>query len=502
MDNIKIGFFVLWMCLFFCCGSAYAAKRVALVIGNGGYSSSPLRNPVNDAKAVGDALKNLGFSVIRQSDADRRTMVNALRRFGRESAGADVALFFYAGHGMQVDGANYLIPVKADIRQEQDVEFEAVDANRFLAALEDAKAGLNIVVLDACRDNPFSTFRSASRGLAVVRGISESIVVYATAPGDVAADGGGSHSPFTMALLKEIGKPVVEVKTLFDTVGYTVSQSTGGRQRPWISSSFYRQCFLRGQGGQGAAPNTQVAMARVPGQKPEPGPGLPSVKSWRDPTTGMEFVWVPGGCYQMGANSGVSDEKPVHEVCVDGFWLGKYEVTQAEWQRVMGSNPSRFKGDRNPVEQVSWNDAQEFIKRLNAKGNGTFRLPTEAEWEYAARSGGKDEKYAGGNDVDRVAWYNGNSGNKTHPVGTKAPNGLGLYDMSGNVWEWCQDVYNENAYSQHARQNPIYSGGGVRRVDRGGGWGGYAWNVRAADRRGNSQGDRLDFLGFRLLRTN
>ena len=137
----------------------------------------------------------------------------------------------------------------------------------------------------------------------------------------------------------------------------------------------------------------------------------------------MEFVWVPGGCYRMGSNSGEDDEQPVHEVCVDGFWLGKYEVTQAEWQRVMGNNPSHFKGDRNPVEIVSWDDAQEFIKRLNAKGNGTFRLPTEAEWEYAARSGGKDEKYAGGNDVDRVAWYKSNSGGKTHPVGTKAPNG-------------------------------------------------------------------------------
>ncbi len=221
-----------------------------------------------------------------------------------------------------------------------------------------------------------------------------------------------------------------------------------------------------------------------------------------DPTTGMQFVWVPDGCFQMGSNSGDSNEKPVHEVCVDGFWMGKYEVTQAEWQRVMGSNPSHFKGDRNPVECVSWNNAQEFIKRLNAKGNGTFRLPTEAEWEYAARSGGKDEKYAGGNDVDRVAWYRSNSGKETHPVGTKAPNGLGLYDMSGNVWEWCQDWYNDKAYSQHARLNPIYSGGGDDRVLRGGSWLNSAGRVRAANRGGFFPGRRDNFLGFRLLRTN
>lgn len=221
---------------------------------------------------------------------------------------------------------------------------------------------------------------------------------------------------------------------------------------------------------------------------------------WFEPVTGMEFVFVPGGCFQMGSNFGESNEKPVHEVCVDGFWMGKYEVTQAEWQRVMGSNPSRFKGDRNPVEQVSWNDAQEFIKRLNAKGNGTFRLPTEAEWEYAARSGGKDEKYAGGNDVDRVAWNISNSGGRTHPVGTKAPNGLDLYDMSGNVWEWCQDWYNKNAYSQHFRQNPIYSGGGADRVGRGGSWLNGAGFVRAASRFGDYPGVRNYSLGFRLIR--
>ena len=114
----------------------------------------------------------------------------------------------------------------------------------------------------------------------------------------------------------------------------------------------------------------------------------------------------------MGSNDSDADddEQPVHEVCVDGFWMGKYEVTQSEWKRVMGSNPSHFKGNLKPVEQVFWNDAQQFIKRLNAKGNGTFRLPTEAEWEYAARSGGRNEKYSGGNDIDRVAWHGSNSG--------------------------------------------------------------------------------------------
>jgi len=239
-------------------------------------------------------------------------------------------------------------------------------------------------------------------------------------------------------------------------------------------------------------------------QAPAPSP-RPSVSSkgdtWRDSVTGMEFVWVPGGCYQMGSNFAPLDERPVHEVCVDGFWMARNEVTQAEWQRVMGNNPSKFKGDRNPVEQVSWNDAQEFIGKLNAGGSGRFHLPTEAEWEYAARSGGRNEKYAGGDDVDRVAWYWGNSGSKTHSVGTKAPNGLGLYDMSGNVWEWCQDLYDESAYSKHSRNNPVVSSGGPGRVIRSGGWEIGPNDVRAAMRYRAGPSYRLSYLGFRLVRT-
>jgi formylglycine-generating enzyme len=138
--------------------------------------------------------------------------------------------------------------------------------------------------------------------------------------------------------------------------------------------------------------------------------------------------------------------------------FGKYEVTQAQWEAVMGNNPAYFKqcGESCPVESVSWNDVQEFIKKLNQQTGKTYRLPTEAEWEYAARSGGKSEKYSGGNNVDSVAWYNGNSGKQTHPVGRKQPNGLGIYDMSGNVWEWVEDIYSNSAYRAHNRNNPIY----------------------------------------------
>ena len=222
---------------------------------------------------------------------------------------------------------------------------------------------------------------------------------------------------------------------------------------------------------------------------------------WTDPATGMEFVWVPEGCFQMGSSSSEAhdDEKPVHEVCVDGFWMGKYEVTQGQWKKIMGSNPSNFQsGDDFPVETVSWDDAQQYISKLKQLSDNSFSLPTEAQWEYAARSGGQDQIYTGGNDVDRVAWYGDNSGRKTHQVGTKAPNGLGIYDMSGNVGEWCEDLYDGNAYSKHGRNNPLITSGHSSRVNRGGCWIDIPWFVRTAHRGWNSADIRLSYLGFRL----
>ncbi len=226
-----------------------------------------------------------------------------------------------------------------------------------------------------------------------------------------------------------------------------------------------------------------------------------------DPVTGIEFIYVPGGCFQMGCGSWAGncerDEKPAHEVCVDGFLIGKYEVTQGQWQKVMGGNPSCFKNDDDyPVENVSWNDVQNFIRKLSSlnKNRYRFRLPTEAEWEYACRSGGKPETYSGTNRIDRVAWYKGNSARRTHRVGTKAPNGLGLYDMSGNVWEWCKDIYSTSVYSRYTCNNPVNTKGGSYRVSRGGSWDYDARLCRSANRDIRLPDVRYGSLGFRLAR--
>lgn len=214
------------------------------------------------------------------------------------------------------------------------------------------------------------------------------------------------------------------------------------------------------------------------------------------------MVWVDGGTFRMGATSEqgseISDEKPVHSVTLSGYYIGKTEVTQALWQAVMGSNPSYFEGDDLPVEQVSWDDCQEFIRKLNSLTGQNFRLPTEAEWEFACRGGNNSRgyKYSGSNYIDNVAWYDGNSGDKTHPVATKSPNELGIYDMSGNVWEWCADWYGD--YSSGRQTNPKGTYGGSHRVNRGGSWIRYARNCRSSFRYYYYPTYRSGLLGLRL----
>ncbi len=214
----------------------------------------------------------------------------------------------------------------------------------------------------------------------------------------------------------------------------------------------------------------------------------------------FEMVFVEGGTFQMGSNDGESDEQPVHQVTLSNYHIGKTEVTQELWQAVMGSNPSYsgFKGAKNPVNNVSWNDCQEFISKLNRLTGGRFRLPTEAEWEYAARGGNKSRgyKYSGSDYLGRVAWYEDNSDSKVHPVGSKSPNELGLYDMSGNVREWCSDWY--DSYLSSPQTNPTGPSSGNNRMGRGGSWDHNATRCRVANRGGSAPAFSSGSLGLRL----
>ena len=217
----------------------------------------------------------------------------------------------------------------------------------------------------------------------------------------------------------------------------------------------------------------------------------------------FEMVRVEGGTFRMGATSEENwlverDEEPVHSVTLSSYHIGKTEVTQALWQAVMGSNPSYFKGADLPVENVTWYDCQNFIQKLKSLTGRNFRLPTEAEWEFACRGGinSRGYKYSGSNNLGNVAWYNGNSDGQTHPVAIKAPNELGIYDMSGNVWEWCSDWYAN--YTSNSQTNPSGPQSGLSRVFRGGSWDNSARICRSSLRLNNTPKNRYHILGLRL----
>lgn len=243
--------------------------------------------------------------------------------------------------------------------------------------------------------------------------------------------------------------------------------------------------------------------AQCPACQPGPAATEKPAPQIIEPVCQMTLIHVDRSTFQMGDTFGVGaeTEQPVHRVELDDFYIGRFPVTQVQWSRLMTENPSRFEGPDRPVEQVTWDDAREFARKLSHANQDhlIFRLPTEAEWELAARSGGKDERYAGGDDIDVLAWYEENSEGRTQPVGTRAPNGLGLYDMSGNVWEWCEDAFLPDAYQRHKGRNPLVESRISERVIRGGSWNLDAWSARCA-RRFNFTADFFGpALGFRLV---
>lgn len=542
-------------------------RRTALVIGNGTYRSTPLENSVNDATDMARVLTRIGFDVILKTDAGKKVMVEAFREFGRELSRSEIGLFYFAGHGMQIKGTNYLIPVHTSIREESEVEFEAVHIGRLLAKMERAGNPLNIVILDACRDNPFKrSFRAAQKGFAQMNAPPGTVIAYATSPGSVAADGDGRNGTYTEALLNNFQNPNLDVQKMFNQTGLDVMKKTNTKQVPWVSTTPFPDYFLARQDLPPSSDKSYVKFKPV--HKPvtnkpaEPEPG----DSWTDSVTGMEFVRLAGGCFKMGQTKSEKqylikevgqtmyrqycmDELPLHEVCLDGFWMAKTEVTRGQfkrfiketgyrtdadkkgrawiknkytnwmWKEEKGYNwrkPGFIQTDIHPVVCISWNDAKAFIKWLNKRSGREFSLPTEAQWEYAARGGTNFMRFWGNSDSEACQYANvADKGSGwdpsfacsdgyqfTAPVGTYRANPFGLFDMLGNAWEWCEDVYDKNAYSKHGHNNPFITSGSAFRVDRGGSWDYLPRFFRAAYRRRDLADYRDSFLGFRLTIEN
>lgn len=522
-------------------------RRTALVIGNGDYASSPLRNPLNDAREIARALRGLSFDVTLKENLDQKEMKREIQGFGQKLQQGGVGLFYFAGHGVQVNGRNYLIPVGAAIEHEKQVEYEAVDMGAVLGEMDYARNRLNIVILDACRDNPFArSFRSTAQGLASVNAPSGTLIAFATAPGSVANDGPGENGVFTGELIKAMSQPGLKIEDVFKHVRSAVREATRGKQIPWESSSMEGDFYFKpaappvqaAQTQQAASTQMQTAAAsaeRSAGSREDSSRTdrtARTLKTWKEPVTGLEFVWVPGGCFLMGSpqseKNRAEDEGPVHEVCVDGFWMSRTEITNGQFRKFQTDHNSRnysghsLNGDSQPVAFVTWLDANNFAQWLMGQNGGqyTFRLPTEAEWEYACRAGSDASRYWGEDIFKACAYENiadftaqkqfgiqpgtdcDDGYAATAPVGSFQPNKFGLYDMLGNVWEWCSDVYSLDSYVRHDRKNPQFSDESVgqSRVIRGGFWHGGPASIRCAIRGSGMPEGMSDDLGFRLIR--
>jgi formylglycine-generating enzyme required for sulfatase activity len=610
-------------------------RRVALVIGNSAYKDSPLLNPVNDARDMAAALRGMGFEVVLGENLSQTDMKRNIRAFGDRIRNGGVGLFYYAGHGVQVRGSNYLIPVGATITREEEVEYESVDAGLVMAQMEAARNRLNIVIFDACRNNPFvRSFRSTQKGLASIDAPSGTLIAYATAPGSVASDGAGRNGVYTQELLRYMKQPDLSIEQVFKQVRAAVRSRTGGQQTPWESSSLEGDFYFTSTAGATNAANPNqppafdpvavelsfwesikastdiedfkaylekypsgafAALARnkirgleaaakatgvntsepksneSAGVKPSSGPtasplplrgfefdtmtvnSMGSVTSRRkgqgqyftEDINGvpLEMVEIPGGTFLMGtsdtearqvisefkryldgdkkhlAGQWVGEQQPQHRVTVQTFYMGKYEVTQAQWRavarlpnvsRALVPDPARFKGDNLPVDQVSWEDAVEFCERLSRATGRQYRLPTEAEWEYACRAGSTSPFAFGDTLTPEFINFNGlypygaasKGAYRQQPTavgGLGIANAFGLFDIHGNVWEWCLDSWHEN-YIGAPSDGRVWESGDPRyRVLRGGSWYFSAIFSRAAFRIRFAPDTRNNFNGFRVV---
>jgi formylglycine-generating enzyme required for sulfatase activity len=533
-----------------------AVRRTALVIGNSKYEQGPLRNPANDARAIGNTLKGLGFNVTLQYNLNLRQTDEAVRAFGQKIKGGGIGLFYFAGHGVQVDGVNYLAPVGARVEKEQDVKFEMLDVGKITAEMEAAKNGLNILILDACRNNPFMrAFRSQNSGLAPINAPSGTYIAFATAPGTTASDGEGENGLYTQELLTNLKQPGLRLEDVFIRTRVAVKKKSNDVQVPWENGALEGVVILNGKG---AADPTAVAAAAEVGPTPLPkirysGIPMSTLRSGKFTTASvdekgqvskreagpatfyledlgggvkLEMVYIRGGNFQMGSprTELERDENEIqHRVKVSSFWMGRYEVTQAQWIAVMGRLPGCFdggsldKGNDLPVNCVNWVEVQEFIAKLNEllkldKGKG-YTLPREAEWEYAAR-GGTSAPFPFGPtiapELGNYSWENPYANGPTKPrtqnylvkVGSFVANPFGLHDMFGNVAEWCEDRLGEYPTAKEAEQvDPTGPAEGERRVRRGCSYASPARVCRSADRGGVvPNGAPSTFEGFRLVR--
>ena len=525
---------------------ALAERRVALVIGNSAYKfTAALPNPARDAEAMGGLLRAAGFDHVQvERDLDVAGLRKAVREFAARAAGVDVAVVFYAGHGMEIGGRNYLVPVDARLATDFDLEDETVDLERVMQAIEPAKR-LRLVILDACRNNPFAVAmrrsdatRAVGRGLAPPRlARGETMIAYAAQPGAVADDGAGANSPFTTALLKHLTSPGRDIRLALGSVRDEVLATTRDRQEPYITGSMGGGELALAPAAVApldprhqATPQTPAALAAIipsPAQRPANlrGRGTLAGTNFRDCPECPDMTVLPAGKFWMGSPENEPgrqrNEGPWHETLIPApFAIGRFSVSFEEWDICVseGGCDHYTPGDNGwghgkmPVIFVSWNHAQAYMAWLSKKTGETYRLPTETEWEFAARACldpacaldpfwfGKvvrpgDANYDWSKSLDGS--LTAQPLRRTVAVNEGKPNAIGLVHMAGNVRQWIDDCWREN----YSTQTLVASQGAcAKRGFRGGSWFDEPRALRSAARNWEAPDFRSRLIGFRVVR--
>ena len=527
---------LFWLCLlvFFSSLTAAAlpAERVALVIGNANYpdARTPLSSTIRDARTLADEFRRIDFDVDFKENLNKQNMQNAVAAFTGKIANGTVALLYFSGFGLDVGRQTYLIPVDAQIWTEADVRRDGISVDAVLADMHRAGAKVKIIILDAARRSPFERrFRASAAGLAPINAPVGTLALYSAAPGQIIDESSGANNLFVGELIKELRSPNLTAEDIFNRARIGVSRASNNEQVPWVTSSLVEEFYFR--------PSSSAVMTPAPAPSPPPQPSPPSpgtsTSSRSSPTVSApppresprsgsksgdvfrdcpdcpEMAVVPAGSFAMGSSS--EYEKPVHRVNIArNFAVGRREVTFAEWDKCVddGGCKSRpqdrgwGRGDR-PVINVSWLDAKEFVVWLSRKTGQIYRLPSEAEWEYAARAGTDTPFWWGGAAGSRQAncrECNTGQSEQTLPVGTFHANRFGLYDTAGNAAEWVEDCWNDNYVGAPTDGSAWTSGQCRLRVLRGGSFDSASTYTRSTARFRYDFDVRYYANGFRVVR--
>jgi formylglycine-generating enzyme required for sulfatase activity len=529
-------------------------KRYALVVGNNAYTATkPLRNAVNDAVSVATTLQKRGFEVETLKDGQRIALTQAIQRLCKKANSENSTLvFYYSGHSLQAREEHWLVPTDAQVENATDIQWACISLQSLMEQFQRTHASTKIMIIEANYNNPFPYNPSSSERLTVPKQVpTGSFIAFSTAPSSSITEVSAESAPYTKALVQAMQMPNLKIEEMFKLVRRNL-KAIG--QSPWEYSALEHDFYFYPKPATDAAATssgTEIAtnesaepQKRINDSKPSikthssktniktisadvkmadnpnlicPPPAsvleetklvsTGDAKEYLENATGIPFkmVKIQGGTFNMGNPNGVKDEKPVHEVVLSDFSMGVYEVTFGEFDAFCEAtqrekpNDEGWGRENHPVINVSWEDAKAYCEWLSQQAGRKYRLPTEAEWEFAARSGQKCT-YSGNDDIAKVGWYSDNSGNKTHAVGEKLPNAFGLYDMTGNVKEWCMDWYSKQ-YSNLRVRNPTGIATGSERVARGGGLCCGASNSRLSLRYNYEPQFRGRAIGFRLVST-